>query len=200
MRCFTDTAQKRWTVSITAYSIKKCRGLLNVDLYGLVAGGMESLSKLLGDPVMLVDTLYVLCDVDKTETTDEEFGRAFSGDVLTEATRAFLEELTDFFPEPQRTGLKKIMEKTRELEGLVEQHQITMLAQIDPRALLEEQIAKTKKKGQALLEETQETDLASFSVGNGNGNGKTGDATQSEKSGSSLEFSASTLDHSPSEN
>ncbi len=119
MHCFKDTEGREWVVQIHVAAIKECRGSLGIDLYKLVDDGFKGLSGLLGDPVTLVDVLFVLCraQAEKRGVTDEDFGRAMSGDVLASAAEAFLSEYTDFFPNPRlRAGLKKVMAKCREVQ------------------------------------------------------------------------------------
>ena len=49
--------------------------------------------------------------------TDEEFGRSLAGESIEEATRAFLDELVDFFPGAKRLFLKKAVELSRKFGG-----------------------------------------------------------------------------------
>lgn len=122
MHAFKDTEGRNWLVSISVQSIKMCRALVDVDLYSLVDDKFQGLEKLFSDPVKFVDVLYVLCkpEADGRGLSDEDFGRSMGGDSLGKATDAFLEELTDFFPDPRiRGGLKKVMETSRKLKGIV---------------------------------------------------------------------------------
>jgi hypothetical protein len=152
MKCFTDSASRRHTITINVFAIKRCRALLGVDLYGLVSGGFESLGKLLSDPVMLVDVLFVLCEPDKNNppVSDEDFGRAMGGDVLEQAAQAFMEELSDFFPEPQRAGLKKLIQKTRQMEQALATHNSLILDEIDVEQMAAIEIAKAKARALVL--------------------------------------------------
>lgn len=120
MHTFTDHAGRTWTVAIHVAAVKRCRALASVDLYGLVDDKFEGLSKLLSDPCGLVDVLYVLCkdEADKLGVSDEDFGRGLGGDSLERATAAFLEELTDFFPDPRvRAGMRRVMAAGHQLAG-----------------------------------------------------------------------------------
>jgi hypothetical protein len=118
MHTFTDNAGRVWTIAISVAAIKRVRGLLNVDLYKLVDDGFKSLGELLGDPVRLVDVLYVLCqdEANARNVSDEDFGRALGGDALHQAMDAFVEELIDFFPEARaRSSLRKIVAESRKV-------------------------------------------------------------------------------------
>ncbi len=119
MRQFCDNAERCWTFAIHVAAIKRVRGLLGIDLFALVDDQFQGLSKLLADPVALVDVLYVLCkdDADRLNVTDEEFGRAMWGDAIGQATDAFLAELTDFFPDARvRAGITKVLDAARTLK------------------------------------------------------------------------------------
>ena len=135
MRAFTDNHGRTWTISIHVAAVKRCRALLDVDLYGLVDDGFDGLSKLLGDPVALVDVLYVLCrdEADKLGVSDEDFGRGLGGDGLGRAVDAFLEELTDFFPDPRvRGGLRRVIEAGRQVRDRLMDRMERKLDALDP--------------------------------------------------------------------
>lgn len=119
MKTFRDNAGRAWAVGINVAAVKRCRGLLGVDVYALVDDRFQGLGKLLADPVGLVDVLYVLCkdEADKQGLTDEDFGRALGGDALGAAADAFTAELIDFFPDPRvRAALVKVVEAGRKVQ------------------------------------------------------------------------------------
>jgi hypothetical protein len=130
MRSFTDTKGRIWPIVINVAAVKRCRGLVGVDLYGLVENQFRPLADLLADPVKLVDVLYVLCmaEAESRGISDEQFGEGFAGDVLEAAADAFLEELTDFFQNPRvRAGLRKITTAARTVrDRLMDQMEAAM--------------------------------------------------------------------------
>ncbi len=112
MRTFRDMKGREWLIQINVAAVKRVRTLVDVDLLGLVDQGFGNLGKLLSDPVRLVDVLYALCkaEADAKGVTDEQFGEAMAGDAIEHAADAFLQELTDFFPNPRiRAGLKRVV-------------------------------------------------------------------------------------------
>ena len=111
MKVFKDAAGREWTVEVNVQSIKRVRGLLDVDLLDAVGGDL--IERLLGDPVLLCDIVYCLCkpEADERGVSDEEFGRAMAGEAIEAATTALLEELVDFFPPKKRALLRKAMDK-----------------------------------------------------------------------------------------
>ena len=130
MRSFKDNADRTWTITLNVYAVKKVRDLLGVDLLDLggdpstplgagdAKDGNGLLYRLIADPVLLVDVLYVICkdQADGANVTDEQFGRAMAGDVIDAATRAFLEELADFTPSPRdRARARKVIDATWKL-------------------------------------------------------------------------------------
>lgn len=119
MGMFTDSAGRAWTIVIDVTAIKRVRSALGVNLLDVIGG--ELLNRLTNDPVLLCDILYCLVkpEADSRKLTDEDFGRAINGDVIHNATRAFLESLADFFPSAQREILLKILAKTTEIEQTV---------------------------------------------------------------------------------
>jgi len=117
MRTFRDTAGRSWNLALNVYVVKKVRDLLKVDLLDLGEEKPEKglLFRMIADPVLLVDLLYVVCkdQADAAGINDEQFGQAMAGDVIDMATKAFLEELADFTPSPRdRARARKVIEAT----------------------------------------------------------------------------------------
>lgn len=137
MKTFRDNAGREWLVKVHVAGIARVRDTLGVDLYGLVDDGLKGLGGLLGDPVGLVDVIYVLCrkEAEQRGVTDEDFGEAMAGDAIEAATAAFLEALTDFFPNPRvRAGLTRLLEASRTLRGRLIDHMEATLAGLDLEA------------------------------------------------------------------
>ena len=135
MRTFVDGNGRSWTIVINVSAIKRLRGLIQVDLYGLVTDGFAGLGKLLADPVSLVDVIYCLCkdEADARDISDEDFGRAMFGDTIKSASDAFLEELTDFFPDPRvRAGLRQTIATGAKVRDHLMDQVEAELAKIDP--------------------------------------------------------------------
>ena len=123
MRTFNDNAGRTWSLTLNVWTVKKVRDLLGVDLLDLggesATGSSDKkpglLFRLIADPVLLVDVLYVVCkdQADGASVTDEQFGRAMGGDAIDAATKAFLEELADFTPSPRdRARARKVIATT----------------------------------------------------------------------------------------
>ena len=135
MHSFVDNSRRTWEIAINVAAVKRIRGLLGIDLYALVDDGFKSLSKLVSDPVTLADVLYCLCkdQAERQSITDEDFGRALAGDVITQAADAFVEELIDFFPDARARGsLRKAIEAGKAVRDKILNHAEKILDSIDP--------------------------------------------------------------------
>ena len=137
MRSFKDSVGRLWPVEINVAAIKRVRGLLGVDLIKLFDDEMKPLAELVNDPVRLVDVLYCLCkpEADARGISDEDFGRALAGDVITQAVDAFVEELIDFFPDARRRNLlRKAIEAGRQANEVLMTHAESLIDRIDWQA------------------------------------------------------------------
>jgi hypothetical protein len=116
MRTFNDNAGRTWTLAINVDAVRRVRSIVNVDLLEAVEGKL--IEKLVGDPILLCDVIYVICkpEADQRSVTDEDFGRSMAGDAIDHATTSLLEELVDFFPKSRRALLTKALGKFRQLE------------------------------------------------------------------------------------
>ena len=124
MKTFTDNKGRVWEVSLNIRQMKRVRDVLGVDLVNVISatkdGGVstDTLERVANDPILLVDILWVLCENQAKETnvTDEDFGSSLAGESVEEATRAFLDELVDFFPGARRLYLRKAVDLARKYE------------------------------------------------------------------------------------
>ena len=55
-------------------------------------------------------------EADKLGVSDEDFGRAMAGDAILGATDALLDEIVDFFPNPKRAILQRLVAAARRAE------------------------------------------------------------------------------------
>ncbi len=144
MKTFTDNAGRTWTVTINVDAIKRVRTLVQVNLLDVLDDGCKLLAELHDDPVLLVDVLYCVCkpESDAQNVTDEEFGRAMSGDAILQASTALLEELSDFFPNArQRAAMKELLKKTETVVDRLLDHAETTIAELDPESVAQTAIA-----------------------------------------------------------
>ncbi len=145
MKTFTDTTGRTWTITIHVAAIKKLRGTLDVDLFRLADDGFRGLAEIVGDPVRLVDVLYVLCQeqAQVSGVSDEQFGAAMGGDVLLHAADAFVEELIGFFPDARvRATLSKVIDKGKQVRDLVLTRAQTQIDSVSIEAVVKELMSK----------------------------------------------------------
>ena len=132
MRQFTDTKERVWDVELNVRQMKRVRDALGIDLVNVIQAGKDgavatdTLDRVANDPILLVDILWVLCEgqAKAAGVTDDDFGSSLAGDSISDATRAFLDELVDFFPGARRLFLRKAVDLARKYEtenlGLLE--------------------------------------------------------------------------------
>ncbi|MBQ6140755.1 MAG: hypothetical protein IJI54_05655 [Kiritimatiellae bacterium] len=124
MRQFTDTKERVWEVELNVRQMKRVRDVLGIDLVNVIQAGKDgtvatdTLDRVANDPILLVDILWVLCEgqAKAAGVTDDDFGSSLAGDSIADATRAFLDELVDFFPGARRLFLKKAVDLARKYE------------------------------------------------------------------------------------
>ena len=124
MRQFTDTKERVWDVELNVRQMKRVRDILGIDLVNVIQAGKDgavatdTLDRVANDPILLVDILWVLCEgqAKAAGVTDDDFGSSLAGDSISDATRAFLDELVDFFPGARRLFLKKAVDLARKYE------------------------------------------------------------------------------------
>jgi hypothetical protein len=110
MQTFQDNAGRTWTVAVTVDAIKRVRDLLGEDLLDIE----RTLPRLLVDPILLCDVVYSICkpQADAEKISDVDFARAMAGDSIARAKAALIEELINFFHDPnQKEVLRLAVEK-----------------------------------------------------------------------------------------
>lgn len=117
MKTFTDNTGRTWSIAINVGAVKRVRSGLDVNLLDAVEGKL--IERLVSDPVLLCDVIFVLCqqEAEARGITDEQFGQAMAGDAIDSATSALLEELVDFFPSGKRQVLTKALAKLKAFEA-----------------------------------------------------------------------------------
>ena len=124
MKAFTDAKGRSWEIELNIRQMKRVRDILGVDLVNVIQAGKDgavatdTLDRVANDPILLVDILWVLCEgqAKAAGVTDDDFGSSLAGDSISDATKAFLDELVDFFPGARRLFLKKAVDLARKYE------------------------------------------------------------------------------------
>lgn len=116
MKTFKDREGTVWTIDITVTAVKRVRAGMDLDL--LTAPDGKVLAELADDDVRMVDLIYWLCkpEADTRNISDEQFGERMAGEAIERAYDAFMEDLTDFFRDPAKRRVMKLMnEKAKTL-------------------------------------------------------------------------------------
>ncbi|MFI4876627.1 MAG: hypothetical protein ACIALR_14855 [Blastopirellula sp. JB062] len=114
-----DEKGRQFLVRVNGATVRELRQRLGVDLMQLLEGNDNApLLELIGNPVNLIDALYIFCreDADAQNLTDEDFGRGLAGEAIDRAGDALLAGIVDFFPRRRRPILQAILAKIREME------------------------------------------------------------------------------------
>lgn len=125
MRNFKDNQGRSWQIALNVYEMKRIRAILGIDLVNVItlskdgAVKVDLVDRIANDPCLLVDILWVLVETKAKElgVSDVDFGRSLAGAAIEEATKAFLDELVDFFPGAKRLFLGKAVSLAREYAG-----------------------------------------------------------------------------------
>lgn len=146
MAQFTDASGRSWQVSINVYALKQLRDVLKLDMLQANANGEDGLQRLIQDPILLIDALYVICKTqcDLAKITDEDFGRLMAGDVLQNATAAFMDAYADFFPGARRSTIQKMVGKLREVDTLLTTNASAKIDAIDVQAMVDRVLANAQ--------------------------------------------------------
>ena len=115
MKTFTDNQGRNWSIVVNVSTVKRVRSMLKIDLLSILVDEGKLIEQLNTDDMLLCDIIYALVkpDADARQVSDEDFGAAMAGDAIGAATAAFLDELADFFPEPKRRLLKRLLATLR---------------------------------------------------------------------------------------
>lgn len=143
MESFKDNKDRSWDVDVTVATIKRVRARLDVDLLDVDDG--ELIRRLITDPILLVDIIYVVCEPQARDrnVSDEDFGEALAGDAIAGATKALLDSLVSFSPSPKdRDAMSRVMQATWDL---MDRARDSVQAKLN-NGLLEEETAKALKK------------------------------------------------------
>ena len=125
MKIFKDNRNREWQLVLNVYEMKQIRAKLGIDLIDVIqldkSGNVQvdMIDRIANDPCLLVDILWVLCEAQAKEldVTDVDFGSSLAGDAIENATKAFLDELVDFFPGAKRLFLRKAIELAQKYTG-----------------------------------------------------------------------------------
>lgn len=134
MARFSDNKGRPWTLAIThGDAIRVKQGTpAQVDLYGLMGDKLKGLAELMGNPVGLVEVVWILIEPAATKlgVTPEEFGFSLDGAALEAMSEAFYDALADFF-QKARPQLMKLKARGQEVADLMSKKAMEQLDKMD---------------------------------------------------------------------
>ena len=113
MAVFCDNRGDKWPVVIDVNAVKRAKNL--VDVNPLEIFGTDLANRLATDPVLLVNTIYAVCqpDAERRHISEIEFGERLTGDAIDDAQEALMQATIDFFPKARREVAGKIWAATK---------------------------------------------------------------------------------------
>lgn len=112
MKAFKTTDGTEWQVVVNVATIKRCMddtGLRLTDLFASEA----KIGEFFADDVRFCEVLFSVIrpQADAAGKTLDDFLAGIDGTVIEKAVEALLAEVADFFQEPRKGLLKKVMER-----------------------------------------------------------------------------------------
>ena len=157
MHIFTDNKGRKWDIVLNVNQMKRVRAVLGIDLVNVItldAKGdvkVDLIDRIANDPCLLVDILCVLTEKQAASlgVSDIQFGESLAGDAIEDATKAFLDELVDFFPGAKRLFLQKAV-------TLARKYTLEMTSALE-KALSDPELEKRVEQSMNLSQSSQES-------------------------------------------
>lgn len=157
MHIFTDNKGRKWDIVLNVNQMKRVRAVLGIDLVNVItldAKGevkVDLIDRIANDPCLLVDILCVLTEKQAASlgVSDIQFGESLAGDAIEDATKAFLDELVDFFPGAKRLFLQKAV-------TLARKYTLEMASALE-KALSDPELEKRVAQSMNLSQSSQES-------------------------------------------
>jgi hypothetical protein len=110
MKTFKTTDGTEWQVTVNVGTIKRCQDDTGLRLTDLFASA-EKIGSFFADDVKFCEVLFstIRPQAEAAGKTLDDFLAGIDGTVIEGAAEALLAELSDFFPEPRKGLLKKML-------------------------------------------------------------------------------------------
>ncbi len=136
MSKFDDTKARTWTLDINLLTVDVVHKETGVSLLTLFDEQAQGLQQLLANLPALAHVCYILADAGGDGVSQADFAKALKGDTIGAMTAAFLEALTDFFPDARRRAfLAKIQASWEAMEIKALNLLASEVTKIDPDQL-----------------------------------------------------------------
>jgi len=135
---FTDAMGQEWRLELDGFLLDRIEKEAKVDLADLSASGLFAVTQ---DAKALIRVLAVACEHECKECgkSTVEFQKRIRKDAITDARRALLEALADFFPQSEWSKMLSNLTKRKSQPDMTpEQFQLAMeFLKTDPETRLE---------------------------------------------------------------
>jgi len=112
---FTTLDDTKFSVPVNYLTVKRVRELCNgVNLLEIVGPG-EQLAPFIADDVKVLEVICAVVrpQLRELDWSDEQFFSQCDGEVLAAAMNCLIDEVTNFFPEPRKGLVAKVIAKVR---------------------------------------------------------------------------------------
>lgn len=157
MKTFRTNDGTEWRVVVNVLTIKRVMDLTGLRLTDLFSTA-DKIQEFFANEVRFCEVLYATIkpDADAAGKSIDDFLAVIDGSVFEAAAEALLAEVVDFFPEPRKGLLKKVLEK---YQGAVDRLRTAgapviekKLAQMDFDRLFESTLTSSASSSPALAE------------------------------------------------
>ena len=116
MRNFTDEQGKSWGIRIDRSMLRAVQKSTSILLTDLALDDFALLKQICSDPLLAGDILWIVCQEQAAERSmsEQDFEKATDGDCFEGAVITLVEAVADFFPEPQRGLMHKMIASGKE--------------------------------------------------------------------------------------
>jgi len=109
-------------IEVNYLTVKRVRDLCGVNVLDICNLDKESLSGWVADDLKVLEVICAVVrpQLASIDMADDEFFAACDGQVLKEAVERLVDQVSDFFQEPRKGLVKKVIAKLRETERKME--------------------------------------------------------------------------------
>lgn len=144
MRTFHDSTGRAWPLAVNVGAMGRVKGSTGVNLYTVVDDGFEGLTDLFADPCLFIDVIFAVVkpEAERLGVEHDAFLAAVPDEEAIDRIKPmFMEELADFFSEPKKSALRKMLAAWTRLQAAVKEKGTAQVAAIDVESEVEKYLA-----------------------------------------------------------
>jgi hypothetical protein len=143
MSKFKDNSGREWTIDIDVDAVEQVHNVTEISIPKLLDEKCKPLAELLDNMPAMAHVCYVLVGAEAAGTDRKTFARGIKGDPFGSMVKAFLEELTLFFPDPRRrAAVEKLMQTWLSFETKALDQLTTEMEGINPETVAQDALTK----------------------------------------------------------